>query len=113
MAKLLPTLVLTLLILVLNFLACGGTPSRQLLSVAVAPQTATASDPPNGIVQLTATGTYDRAPSPTAVNPANWDLVPSSAYPADAVSFNASGIAQCKAGFVGTVTVRGGVSLPY
>jgi hypothetical protein len=48
MAKLLTAFALTMLIvLALNFLSCGGgeTP-RQLLSVTVTPQTATASDFP-------------------------------------------------------------------
>jgi len=110
MAKLFPVFVLILLIVMaLNFLACGGgeTP-RQLLSVTVTPSTATASDFPNGMVQFTATGMFSRAPSPAIVNPTEWQLAPSNTYPTDAVSMTTSGVAQCKSGFAGTVTIQGG-----
>ena len=110
MAKLLPASVLTRRIsIALGLLACGGgTPTRQLLFVTVTPQTATASDCPNGMVQLTGTGTYDRAPSPAPVTPANWDLDPASTSASNVVSITPSGMTQCKAGFAGTGTVRGG-----
>jgi hypothetical protein len=96
--------------LIASFLACGGgsLTEHRLLSVTVAPTTANAADFSNGMVQFTATGTFDHAPSPATLNPATWDLAPSSLYPADAVAISASGIAQCRTGFSGTVTVRGG-----
>ena len=94
--------------LFLNLLACGNTPPRQLVSATVMPATATASSFPNGMVQFTATGRFDRPPSPAVLNPAMWQLEPSALYPADAVSISASGVAQCKAGFTGTVTIQGG-----
>jgi len=97
-----------LVALFLYLLACGNTPPRQLVSATVMPATATASSFPNGMVQFTATGMFDRPPSPAVLNPAMWQLEPSTLYPADAVSISASGVAQCKAGFTGTVTIRGG-----
>jgi len=108
MAKLLPAFVLALLIIVALNLLAGGSSPRQLLSVTVALATANVSDFSNGMVQFTATGMFDRIPSPATLNPATWDLIPSTSYPADAVSFSTSGVAQCKAEFAGTVTVRGG-----
>lgn len=97
-----------LLTLSLSLLACGNSAPQQLQSAAVTPATAIASNFPNGMVQFTATGSFDRPPSPKVLNPAMWILQPSSAYPQDAVSVSASGVAQCKAGFAGTVTIRGG-----
>ena len=94
--------------LALSLLACGNSPPRQLVSATVTPATATASSFPNGMVQFTATGTFDRPPSPTVLNPAFWQVEPSVADPADAVSISANGVAQCNAGFVGTVTIQGG-----
>ncbi len=94
--------------LALSLLACGNSPPRQLVSATVTPATATASSFPNGMVQFTATGTFDRPPSPVVLNPAMWQLEPSALYPADAISISTSGVAQCKAGFTGTVTIRGG-----
>lgn len=94
--------------LTLSLLACGSSAPRHLLSATVAPAAATASSFPNGMVQFTATGTFDRPPSSAMLNPAVWELAPSASYPPDAVSITTSGVAQCKAGFVGTATVRGG-----
>jgi hypothetical protein len=99
---------LVLLASVLGPLACGNNPPRHLLSATVMPATATASSFPNGVVQFTATGTFDHSPSRAVLNPAVWELALSNSYPPDAVSFTTGGAAQCKAGFVGTVTVQGG-----
>jgi len=63
-----------LVALFLYLLACGNTPPRQLVSATVMPATATASSFPNGMVQFTATGTFDRPPSPVVLNPAMWQL---------------------------------------
>jgi hypothetical protein len=109
MTKLPPALCsLTLFALALCLLACGNSPPRHLIAATVTPAAATASTSPNGIVQFTATGTFDRSPSTAVLNPAVWELEPSNSYPPDAVSFTATGAASCKAGFVGTATVRGG-----
>lgn len=72
MAKLLPACFVSLLIAQsLSLLACGGTGTQpRLVSVAVTPQTADAANFSNGMVSFTATGTYDRAPSPQVINPA-------------------------------------------
>ncbi len=97
-----------LLALTVSLLACGTTPPRVLVSATVSPATATASNFPNGMVPFTATGTFTRPPSPSALSPAVWELEPSLLYPGDAVAISSSGVAQCKAGFTGTVTIRGG-----
>ena len=86
-------------------LGCGGS-SRHLLSATVTPATATASNSPNGIVQFTVTGMFDTQPSPAAIDSPTWSLDPDT--PPDAVSINTTGTAQCKPGFVGTVTIQGG-----
>jgi len=111
MAKLLPASLLTLLIVVVfTLLACGGgSLSHQLVSVSISPQTATASDFPNSMVQFTATGTFNRAPSPQTLNQAIWEVVVPSDFPtSDVATVDANGVAQCKTGFAGTVTIKGG-----
>ena len=94
-----------------TMVACGGnTPfplQRHLLSAVVTPATALAQDFPNGQVQFTAVGSFDKSPSPVMLNPAVWDVSPAP-NPPDAVSIDQNGVAQCKAGFTGTVTIRGG-----
>jgi hypothetical protein len=109
MSKLPPVVsLLVLSTLLVALLACGSSAPQQLQSATVTPATALASDYPNGMVPFTATGMFDRPPSPKVLNPAVWELQLSSSYPQDAVSFSASGVAQCKVGFSGTVTVEGG-----
>jgi len=111
MAQLLPASVLTLLIVLAIFLlACGGGgSSHQLVSVAVSPQAATASNFPNGMVRFTATGTFNRSPSPQTLNQAIWEVVVPSDFPtSDVATISADGVAQCKAGFIGTVAIKGG-----
>jgi hypothetical protein len=94
-----------------TMVGCGGNPpfasQRHLLSVAVTPATASAQDFPNGQVQFTAVGSFDKSPSPMTLNPAVWQVSPPP-NPPDAVSINETGVAQCKAGFTGTVTIVGG-----
>ena len=87
--------------------ACAGNPQRHLLSVAVTPSTASAQDFPNGQVPFTAVGSFDKSPSPATLNPAVLDAFPIP-NPPDAVSIDQNGVAQCKAGFTGTVSLRGG-----
>ena len=93
---------------ILAMVGCAGNPQdRYLLSVAVTPATASAQDFPNGQVPFTAVGSFDKSPSPATLNPAVWDVFPIP-NPPDAVSIDQNGVAQCKAGFTGTVSVRGG-----
>jgi hypothetical protein len=102
------TLSVFILIVSLSLLSCGTSVPRHLVSATVAPATADASDFSNGMVQFTATGMFDRSPSPERLNPAVWFIEQSSAYPQDAASIDDNEVAQCKPGFIGTVTVRGG-----
>jgi hypothetical protein len=97
----------TLFSALLSTLSCGVSLPRHLVSVSVTPATASAHNSPNGQVQFSAVGTFDRAPSPTTLSPATWIISPTP-NPSDAASINENGVAQCKAGFVGTVTVEGG-----
>lgn len=99
----------TLLVFTISgMVACAGDPhNRHLLSVAVSPAAASAQDFPNGQVPFTAVGSFDKSPSPETLNPAVWDVFPTP-NPPDAVSIDQNGVAQCKSGFIGTVTVRGG-----
>jgi hypothetical protein len=99
----------TLLILAIwfAFVGCGNTPPPHLVSVSVTPAIADAQNFPDGQVQFTAVGTFDHRPSSITLSPAIWQ-VSSNTNPVDAASVNQNGVAQCKAGFLGTVTILGG-----
>jgi hypothetical protein len=97
----------TLFSAILFTLACGVSPPRHLVSVGVTPATASAHNFPNGQVQFSAVGIFDRGPSPATLAPATWIISPTP-NPPDAASINENGVAQCKAGFTGTVTIEGG-----
>jgi hypothetical protein len=86
---------------------CGFSPPRHLISVSITPAAASAHNFPNGQVQFSAAGTFDSPPSPVILTPATWIISPTP-NPPDAVSINENGVAQCKAGFAGTVTIEGG-----
>jgi hypothetical protein len=91
-------------------LACGSSP-RVLQSVSLSPPTADAQSSP---VQFTATGTFDKQPSPAKLLTASWGACYQNQR-TTAVSVSTDGLAQCAAGAVGTYTVwavaqRGGDS---
>ena len=92
---------------VLGLSSCGAHSERHIVSVSVSPATASAQDFPNGKVQFTATATFDKPPSPVVLSPAIW-VVQSPPNSPDAVSIDQNGVAQCKVGFSGTVTIEGG-----
>ena len=98
---------LTLFFTIVAAPGCGSSPPRHLVSVSVTPAAASAHNFPNGQVQFSAVGTFDRAPSPATLTPATWMISPTP-DPPDAASINQDGVAQCKAGFTGTVTIEGG-----
>jgi hypothetical protein len=100
--------VTTVFFAILTLVGCGGyTPKRHLLSVTVTPVATSAQNFPNGQVQFTAVGTFDRPPSPVTLSQAAWQVSPAP-NPPDAVLIDQNGVAQCKAGFTGTVTIIGG-----
>ena len=91
---------------------CGG--SRQLQSVSLSPAVANAQSFPNGQVAFTATGTFSKPPSPATLTSKDvlWCVGSSdgicvgNANPGATLDRN--GMAQCNAGFTGTVIVLAG-----
>ncbi|MGO9086539.1 MAG: hypothetical protein ACLQBK_15025 [Candidatus Sulfotelmatobacter sp.] len=81
-------------------LACGSS-TRILQSVNLTPPTADAQGSP---VQFTATGNFNKQPSPAKLTTANWGACYQNQR-TTAVSVSADGLAQCAAGAVGTYTV--------
>jgi hypothetical protein len=81
-------------------LACGS-PPRALQSVSLNPLTADAQGSP---VQFTATGYFNKKPSPVTLSAANWGACYQNQQ-TTAVSVSAEGVAQCASGTVGTYTV--------
>ena len=97
--------------LALETLGCGSSnmnSNRVLQSMAITPANADAQNFPNGQVQFTATGTFNKAPSPAQVTfqppyTGTWSLMGASA--ANIATISQAGLAQCIAGVAGTVTV--------
>jgi hypothetical protein len=99
---LLPT---TLLLAGVELVGCGNGGPRRLQSVSVTPASADAQSFPNGQVQFTAVGTYSQPPSPAPIVPMGngmgWSV-----SDLHIATINQSGLAQCKPGALGVVTVR-------
>ena len=97
--------------LALETLGCGSSnmnSNRVLQSMAITPANADAQNFPNGQVQFTATGTFNKAPSPAQVTfqppyTGTWSLMGAGA--ANIATISQAGLAQCIAGAAGTVTV--------
>ena len=95
-------LFLVALSLTLITLACGSSTPRQMQSITVEPATADSQAFPNGQVQFTATGNFNKPPlteTPVAVA---WTV-----SEATIATVDSSGVAQCVAGAVGTTTITG------
>src|SRR5215469_18369254 len=101
---LLPT---ALLLAGIELVGCGNGGPRRLQSVSVTPASADAQSFLNGQVQFTAVGTYSQPPSPAPIAPPGpgsaplWGL-----SDLHIATINQGGLAQCKAGALGVVTVR-------
>ena len=101
--------------LVLATMGCGTSSSNRVLqSIAVTPATADAQDFANGQVQFTATGTFSKPPSPSAVTFAapysgQWFVDPAIATLVGTGTGTAT--FQCVAGASGTTTVRATASV--
>ena len=96
-------------------LACGSSSSHIPQSVAVTPPTADAKDFPGGLVQFTATASYNRMPSPVKNVSATWTacgMAAGSQNPATQVTVSSSGVAQCLSGAPGNYTVYAFVPNP-
>ncbi|HEY6770357.1 MAG TPA: hypothetical protein VI386_36905 [Candidatus Sulfotelmatobacter sp.] len=109
-----------LLPIVLVFMGCGGG-SHQLQGVQITPAIADARNSPNGQVNFTATGTFNRPPSPVTLTSADvvWCVGSGTGTCAGNIVAGATvdqnGVAQCQAGFNGTVTIlagQGKVTMP-
>lgn len=86
-------------------LGCGMSTPRMLQSVAVSPATADASDFPNGQVQFTATGIFNKAPTrvtplPTcSMSSATGACITAwSTFPPTAATIDQNGLARCVPG---------------
>jgi hypothetical protein len=101
--------ILFLAALALETLGCGSSNSKRVLqSMAITPANADAKDFANGQVQFTATGTFNKAPSPDQVTfqppyTGTWALMGTGA--ANIATISQAGLAQCIPGAAGAVTV--------
>ena len=93
---------------------CGS--SRQLQSVNLSPATADARSFPGGQVQFSATGSFNKPPSPTPLTSADvtWCVGSGTGQCdgniAQGATIDQNGVAQCGSGFVGTVTILAGTA---
>ncbi len=105
-----------LLLLTLGAFGCGS--NRQLQSVAVTPASADAKNFPNGQVPLTATGTFNKPPSPVKLTSSDiaWCVGTSAGMCngniAGGATVDQNGLAQCRLNFAGTVTILAGKGSP-
>lgn len=79
-------------------LACGSSGPRYLEVISVSPADA------EGRAQFTATGYYNRQPSPVSPISATWEVC-LQGEPTNGVSVSNSGFAECSTGASGTYTV--------
>jgi len=104
----LATLFLLLVLCPLTLLApgCGSSNPRQMQSISVNPATADSQTIPNGEVQFTATGNFNKPPlteTPVAVA---WAVSDSTI-----AAIDSSGVAQCVAGASGKATITGSLTV--
>ena len=78
----------------------GTPPPRTLQSISLNPTSADAQNFSTGQVQFSALGNYSQPPSPSAIAPSLWSLSDPSI-----ATITQSGLAECKAGASGVVTV--------
>jgi hypothetical protein len=110
MGKVRSTLMLMLIFVVgVGTLSCGSSNNSQRLlqSIMVAPATADAQNFPNGQVPFAATGNYSAPPTPAPVTVATWCVHDSNGCMGGTpgATVDANGVAQCDAGFIGTVEI--------
>jgi hypothetical protein len=95
-----------LILYILFSLSCGS--SRELTSISVSPATADAQKFPQGQVQFTATGTFNKAPTTVTPLSVNWCPQATCGVGTPAlvgIIVDSDGLAQCQPGFAGTVTL--------
>ncbi len=93
-----------LLLLAFETVGCGSSTPRTLQSVTASPTTADAMNFPNGQVQFTATGNFNRSPMRVTPFPVAW----LTSQPSIA-TIGGNGLAQCVPGQTGSVTIEVGV----
>ena len=92
--------------------SCGD--GRQLQSVTLVPASADAKDYPNGQIPMTATGNYNKPPSPVLLtsNDIVWCVGTSdgtcNGNIVSPVIVDVNGVAQCSLGQTGTATILAG-----
>ena len=79
---------------------CGNGTPRTLQSISVNPANADAQNFSNGQVQFSALGNYSQPHSPSAITPSQWSL-----SDPNIATISQSGLAKCRAGASGVVTV--------
>ncbi len=87
-------------------LACGSSGPRTLQAVGVSPATADANQFPNGEVQFTATGYYNKTPASVTPLNVSWGACYQS-LPTSDVTITATGVAHCTPSASGTYLVWG------
>ena len=85
---------------------CGSSTPRSLMSVTASPATADAKDFPNGQVQFTPTGIYNKPPTTVTPQPVTAWLV----SPNGVATIDQNGLAQCLPTQVGTATIQVGIA---
>jgi hypothetical protein len=99
-------------LLAFGTLGCGS--SRQLQSVSLSPASANAQNFPNGQVSFTATGSFNKPPSPVQLTSKDvgWCVGSTSGMCVGNISVGVTvdqnGLAQCVPGFTGTDTILAG-----
>lgn len=85
---------------------CGSSTPRGILSVSASPAIADAQNFPNGQVQFTPTGTYNKPPTTVTPQPVSAWL----ASPNGIATIDQNGLAACVTGQAGTVTIKVGLA---
>jgi hypothetical protein len=98
-----PSLLL-LICLAILLIACGSSSPRTLQTVGITPETADAQAFPNGEVQFTATGYYNKTPMSVTPISATWGACYQN-MPTTDVTLTSTGVAQCASAARGTYLV--------
>lgn len=85
---------------------CGSSATRTLQAVGVSPATADANQFPNGEIQFTATGYYNKIPASVTPLHVTWGACYQS-QPTTDVTITATGVAHCTSSASGTYLVWG------
>jgi hypothetical protein len=98
--------VLAALFLTLVTVACGSSTPWQMQSITVNPAMADSQSAPNGQVQFTATGNFNKPPLAETPIAVAWAVSDGTI-----ATINNSGVGQCIGGAVGTATITGSLTV--